>query len=199
MKRTNFGPIAARRGRVLAQRLAAAIPADHSVLDVGCGDGYVASLILDQRPDLSFRGIDVAVREDTGIPVEQFDGERLPFEDRSFDCVMFVDVLHHTDDPNVLLQEARRVARKSIVIKDHLREGFLGQTTLAFMDYVSNARHGTALPYTFLSQSEWNQLFAGLDCEVEHWTQKLGLYPLPFSWLFDRSLHFVTRLATPSP
>jgi SAM-dependent methyltransferase len=33
---------------------------------------------------------------------------RSPFSEDSFDMVMFVDVLHHTSDPRVLLREAVR-------------------------------------------------------------------------------------------
>ena len=66
-----------------------------------------------QRPDLEITGVDVLVRPKNHIPVQLFDGRQLPFPDQSFDAVMFVDVLHHTDDPSVLLREAKRVARKA--------------------------------------------------------------------------------------
>jgi hypothetical protein len=36
-----------------------------------------------------------------------------------------LDVLHHTDDANVLLREARRVTRRDVLIKDHRLNGFL--------------------------------------------------------------------------
>ena len=34
---------------------------------------------------------------------------------QQFDVVMFVDVLHHTDDPMILLRQAYPLARKAIV------------------------------------------------------------------------------------
>jgi ubiquinone/menaquinone biosynthesis C-methylase UbiE len=49
---------------------------------------------------------------------------------------MFVYVLHHTNDPEVLLREAQRVALKAVVLKDHTRNGLLAYTTLRFMDWV---------------------------------------------------------------
>ena len=63
-----------RRTRVLARHLAELIPADAAVLDVGCGDGTISSMIAAARPDVSIRGVDVLLRPETRIPVELFDG-----------------------------------------------------------------------------------------------------------------------------
>ena len=183
-----------RRVRVLAGHLAEAIPRDARVLDVGCGDGAMARAIAGRRPDLAIEGIDVLVRDETHIPVKEFDGVSIPMKDRSVDVVLFVDVLHHTEDPKILLREAKRVASVGIVIKDHTRDGFLAGPTLRFMDWVGNARHGVALPYNYWPEKRWRDAFAELELEVSSWEPKLGLYPGPAGWFFDRSLHFVARL-----
>ena len=183
-----------RRTRVLSEHLAKLIPQDFHILDVGCGDGMLAHLITQKRPDLDLRGIDVLVRDRTYIPIVKFDGQRIPYDDASFDGVMFVDVLHHTHDPMLLLREAVRVARTAIVIKDHTRNGFCAGPTLHFMDTVGNARHGVALPYNYWPRQKWLQAFDMLGLKVGVWTTKLGIYPWPASWIFDRSLHFVARL-----
>ena len=143
------GYVFKRRVRVLSRHLSELLPHNASVLDVGCGDGLIAQQIMEKRGDLTVKGIDVMVRPQTHIPVEKFDGRKIPHADASFDAVMFVDVLHHTDDPFVLLQEARRVSRQAVVIKDHIRQGFLAGQTLRFMDWVGNARHGVVLPYNY--------------------------------------------------
>ncbi len=97
-----------RRARVLAEELAKAIPDEGStVLDVGCGDGTIDILVKQRRLDLNITGVDVLLRPASRIPVRKFDGQHLPFPDQSFDVVMFVDVLHHTNDPAILLREAR--------------------------------------------------------------------------------------------
>lgn len=187
-----------RRVNVLGEQFAGILPRAASVLDVGCGDGRLARLIAGQRPDLTFQGIDVLVRLDTAIPVASFDGNRIPFEKRSFDVVMFSDVLHHTSDPAVLLREAARVARRAIAIKDHLLNGLLAGATLAFMDRVGNRRHGVALPYNYWSHARWMTAFKELNLQVEIWKEKLGLYPFPANLVFERSLHFITRLRVPT-
>jgi SAM-dependent methyltransferase len=181
-----------RRVRVLASHFAALIPAQARILDVGCGDGLIDCLIQQQRPDISIEGIDPLVRSRTHIPVRSFDGAKLPYPGASFDAVMFVDVLHHTVDPKALLREAMRVG-KIILIKDHIREGFLASGTLRVMDWVGNAHHGVALPYNYWSRSQWREVTDDLGLKATEMRVELALYPPPISWIFDRRLHFVAR------
>lgn len=184
-----------RRVRVLSQHLARFFPRNASVLDVGCGDGQLAARLIALRPDLTIHGLDVLARPRSAIPVRLFDGAEIPYERASVDVVLMVDVLHHTDDPTVLLREAARVARSAVLVKDHLREGLGARVTLRAMDWVGNARHGVRLPYNYWSRAQWASAFDKLGLVVERWESALGLYPKPAGWLFDRSLHFVGLLA----
>jgi SAM-dependent methyltransferase len=200
--RAHSGLVFGRRVQVLARELAGVLPAGR-VLDVGCGDGSIARAVMDVRPDVEIEGIDILVRPETHIPVTGFDGERIPHGDRSFDAAMFVDVLHHTDDATVLLREAARVA-PAVVLKDHLADGFLAGPTLRLMDWVGNAHHGVVLPYNYWRRDRWHRAFAEVGLSPEEWRTDLGLYPAPATWLFDRRLHVVCRLAagpaaTPAP
>ncbi len=79
---------------------------------------------------------------------------------------MFIDVLHHTEDPLKLLREALRVARKGIIIKDHMVKGFLAWPTLRAVDWVGNAPYGVVLPYNYLSEDEWQSAFKTLGLKV---------------------------------
>jgi SAM-dependent methyltransferase len=188
-----------RRVRVLAERLAAILPRDATVLDIGCGDGLLDEEVLRRRSDLSIRGIETQPRNDSPIPVEAFDGRTIPLADRSFDAVLLVDVLHHACDPMILLGEAARVSRRRIIIKDHLRQGLLAGPTLRFMDRVGNARHGVPLPHNYWSPLEWCAAFERLNLRVDTLYESLGLYPWPLGMLFDRSLHFLASLCKQSP
>ena len=183
-----------RRVRVLCRHLLHLLPTDATLLDVGCGDGLLARMILDSKPGVRIEGIDALVRPHTHIPVMPFDGRHVPYQDRSVDVVLLVDVLHHTRDPMVMLKEARRVARNAIVIKDHTRNGFLAKATLCFMDWVGNAHYGVPLPYNYWSRKQWYEAFDQLNLKIDQWNRRIGLYPIPADWIFGRSLHFIARL-----
>jgi SAM-dependent methyltransferase len=186
-----------RRTRILSHHLAAVMPKNLNILDVGCGDGLLTQLISQQRPDVRLRGIDTLVRPRTHIPVDPFDGKTIPYDNQSFDGVMFVDVLHHAEDPMTLLREAARVARRVILIKDHTLQGLFAAQTLRFMDKIGNARHGVALPYNYWPKQRWLDAFDTLGLQIGIWNNELGIYPWPASWVFDRSLHFVAQLYLP--
>lgn len=187
------GLVLTRRANVLAKHMAGLIPANARVLDVGCGDGIIDNLIHQLRRDVSISGIDVLVRPSSRIPVESFDGEVIPYADFAFDAAMFIDVLHHTPAPLRLLKEGSRIAR-TVLIKDHLRDGLLAATTLRFMDWVGNAHHGVALPYNYWSRREWDAAFKQLGLVPARLDVSLGLYPSPASWFFERNLHFIAKL-----
>jgi ubiquinone/menaquinone biosynthesis C-methylase UbiE len=184
-----------RRVATLARQIAELLPPGASVLDVGCGDGLLTSKVAAHRPDCTFRGIDVLARPRSFVPVELFDGQHIPLADASVDAVMFVDVLHHTDDPNVLLKEARRVARRCVIIKDHRRDGLLAGPTLRVMDWVGNARHGVRLPYNYLSEREWRGAFAAAGLTPDVWRQRLGIHSALLDPVVGRGLHFLARLS----
>jgi SAM-dependent methyltransferase len=171
------------------------LPKNVRVLDVGCGDGNIDRLIMERRPDVSIEGIDVLERRQSYIPVTLFDGNHIPHMDNSYDVVMFIDVIHHADDQIHLLQEAKRVSNKHLLIKDHLCNGVLAFNTLKFMDWVGNCHHGVRLPYNYWSSTEWKSNFKNLSLEIQSWSNRLRLYSLPASWLFDRSLHFISLLS----
>lgn len=183
-----------RRIKTLAQRISELLPPGARVLDVGCGDGRLALGLSQLRPDVRLEGIDVLIRRETFIPVTKFDGERFPFNDNSFDVVLFVDVLHHTNDPRILLKEAKRVARKAVLIKDHTCNGFLAGPRLRFMDWVGNSRHGVSLPYNYWPSNRWHSVLRDLGLIEDDWSKQLQLYPWWANWIFGSSLHFLARL-----
>jgi SAM-dependent methyltransferase len=186
--------IKGRRVRVIASRLAPLVPRAARVLDVGSGDGRIAKEIARLRPDLTIAGVDVLMRADARIPVTAFDGTHLPFDDKSFDAILFVDVLHHTLDPLALLREAHRVGRSAVILKDHDAHGILAVPTLRFMDRVGNARFEVALPHNYLAWEQWAQAFGQSGLVVERVLRHLRIYPIPLRWFFDRSLHFIALL-----
>lgn len=100
----------------MAARALAAGPA-HSVLDLGCGRGDSLDLFRRLAPASTWTGLDVEdsaeVRQRTRTDADfrTFDGEHVPFPDRSFDLVYCVQVLEHVRRPAPLLGETARVLR----------------------------------------------------------------------------------------
>jgi len=191
--RTVFG----RRARVLAQYLAKEIPDGSSVLDIGCGDGTIATLIKEFNPGVNIRGIEFAARPNCSIECEIFDGKTIPHPAGSFDVCMFVDVLHHAGNSQgiaALLSEASRVSRRLVLIKDHLAENRFDFKTLQLMDWVGNRPHGVVLPYNYQKRAQWDLFFAQSALEVIHWREHIPLYPFPFNLLFGRKLHYIALL-----
>jgi hypothetical protein len=96
-------------------------------------------------PTFLCRGVDVLSRAHTHIPVEIFDGFRIPFPSASFDVVLFFRRPAPDGEPDNLLQEASRITKHYVLIKDHSRQGVAAHARLRFMDWVGNARFGVSL------------------------------------------------------
>jgi ubiquinone/menaquinone biosynthesis C-methylase UbiE len=103
------------------------------VLDVGSGTGRgIGYLLADGGFDV--HGIEpvpalIERAVENGIPRErltQGSGERLPFDDGSFDAVLAIGVLHHVPDADAVIAEMQRVARRAIFISDANRFGRSG-------------------------------------------------------------------------
>lgn len=95
-----------------------------SVLDAGCGEGFVVKYIKDREPSLDVTGIDknsealayarqVLKVEATFQTGDLYD---LPFSDTSFDTVICSEVLEHLEYPGQAVEELKRVARHHVLI-----------------------------------------------------------------------------------
>jgi SAM-dependent methyltransferase len=94
----------------MALEIARAIPRDADVLDVGCGNGFIAHHLtgLLGKPVV---GLDVGDSTTARIKYLPFDGRHFPVRDQSFDAVLLCYVLHHAQDAPLVLNEVSRVLR----------------------------------------------------------------------------------------
>src|SRR6266852_1075727 len=183
-----------RRTAILSLLMQNLIPANAHVLDICCGDGDIDEQIVNKRQDITLVGIDVMKRNKAKIPVTVFNGQYIPYPDNTFDCVLLIDVLHHTENPDMLIQEAKRVSRQDIIIKDHYAKTKLDHFILRFMDWVSNKPHGVILAYNYLSPAIWKEKWDTYGLKIHTHIPKLHLYPYPFTIFFDGSKQFIVKL-----
>jgi SAM-dependent methyltransferase len=104
---------------------------DSSVLDVGCGTGHFPKY-LEEMYGVKSTGLDVADINETDIAFAVFDGTRIPLPDQSFDHVVLSFTLHHAHEPMSLIQECRRVARRSVLVFEDMPDNRYGRWFLKF-------------------------------------------------------------------
>lgn len=183
-----------RRLEVLSRELAKMIPEGASVLDVGSGNGEIAKRIMAQKPGIRIDGIDVVVRKDSAIPVSFYDGITIPRDGGSYDYVMCIDMLHHSDNPAAMLGEAKRVASKGVILKDHNCDSWLARKIISFTDWFANAQYGVPMTYNYYSRSGWREMWQQLDLESHDYTDSFGLYPFYSYLIFARDQDFICVL-----
>jgi SAM-dependent methyltransferase len=85
------------------------------VLDIGCGNGWIAELCRDR--DCESAGIDpMPSRPDFAFPFARAVSDCLPFEDGTFDCCIFLSSIDYSLSIEETLDEARRVLRQEGVL-----------------------------------------------------------------------------------
>lgn len=133
------------------------------VLDVGAGN-----CILCQ--ELGRRGYDVVPVDlknlsfvDEIVPVA-YDGTTLPFAKDSFDVALLITVLHHAPDPDAVLREVTRVARRIIVIEEIYEDFFEKYFTYA-IDSLFNLEFFSH-PHSNRTDAEWREAFKYLRLDV---------------------------------
>lgn len=134
------------------------------IADVGSGNGVLCDLLRSRRFDVT--PIDIA--DKSIVPSVQpviYDGLRLPFGDDDFDVALAITVLHHTKDPDVILAEMSRVARRLIVIEEIYDSTFQRYATYA-IDSLFNLEFA-GHPRTNRTDAGWRRAFDALDLEVE--------------------------------
>ena len=105
------------KARLVADALGGTL--DGRVLELGCGTGQIAALLLERHPHMRYVGIDLSAsmlerarsrlaRFADRARLEEATATALPFDTGSVDAAFGVDVLHHVPEPVPALHELRR-------------------------------------------------------------------------------------------
>lgn len=101
-----------------------ALKAGSSLLDVGCGKGFMLHDLALLVPGITVKGVDISeyaienTIEDMKANVQVADAKRLSFLDKSFDVVIAINTIHNLEQEECgqALREIERVARKGSFI-----------------------------------------------------------------------------------
>lgn len=90
-----------------------------SILDVGCGNGfftYYFSKLAAYTVGIDYSRYMLSINPTN--PLIQGSALALPFKNNSFDLVFCSNLLHHVEDPTIVVKEMKRVSKKFVVLSE---------------------------------------------------------------------------------
>ena len=134
------------------------------ILDLGCGSGIFGGKIKEKLKK-EIIGVDIVDKRVREIPFKIYDGKSLPFLTDYFDVVIIAFVLHHTEDPILILKEAKRVGKRIIIFED-LPEGIFGKI-YCFLHWITwNLFFGRSPKFNFYNRKKWKGIFEDLELKL---------------------------------
>ncbi len=127
-----------------------------TVLSVGSGTGALEAVLPTHNTKIrQVVGYEPAPPRNTLIPTTTTPLSKL--QACSYDTVLFIDVIHHVTPADVptLLRNALTLAKKRVVIKDHLGGGLWRNGWLHFLDALGNREDVMAHGTHYLTMEEW--------------------------------------------
>jgi ubiquinone/menaquinone biosynthesis C-methylase UbiE len=141
----------------MALEIARVVPRGSEVLDVGCGNGFIAHH-LSAMLGVSVVGIDVMPKTEASIDYRRYDGVQIPLAEKSVDAVLLCYVLHHAQNVSALLMEVGRILRPNgfVVIYEDIPETLWDRFVCFTHNLQWRRRTGAC---TFRLPSEWHTFF----------------------------------------
>ena len=152
----------------------------HQVLDLGCGDGKVGEKISKQGRQVILADVYKNGNiSNLDLPFVKISKRGiLPFDSNIFDTVLLLTVLHHSDNPKFVIDEAVRVAKKGgkIIVIESVYGVFGKERGLnneqqrmfnIFFDhfynrvihYSSHKENKVNVPFNFQTPKKWKEFF----------------------------------------
>ena len=148
----------------MALEVAQVLPPHADVLDVGCGNGFIAHH-LQSMLGTTVVGLDVGNSTAARINYLPYDGRHFPVKDQSFDAVLLCYVLHHAQDARLVLNEVGRVLRDGglAVIYEDIPSVWWDRVVCWTHDRQWRGRTG---PCTFQAEHDWRRMFSLAGFEI---------------------------------
>lgn len=137
---------------------------EDKIIDIGSGTGNVCEFLVKEQ----FQVIPLDVKNLSFVKSVKpviYDGERMPFKDNSFDIALLLTVLHHTPCPEKVIEEAKRISKRIIIIED-IYTNKLHKYLTYFVDSLINFEF-VGHPHTNKSDKEWKGLFKQMGLKLK--------------------------------
>lgn len=134
------------------------------VLDLGAGPCWVTSLLRKEGFDVTPVDIKDNSIFDQIHPLV-YNGIDLPYNDREFDIVLLLTVLHHAKDPISLLKEVKRVSKKVVIIED-IFTNRLQKTLIKYLDSIINMEFKDH-PHNNKNDEDWKTIFEEMGFTIK--------------------------------
>jgi ubiquinone/menaquinone biosynthesis C-methylase UbiE len=138
------------------------------IVDIGSGNGLICFHLRQEGFDVTPLDV-VDMPFDKSVQPIVYDGKIMPFEDKAFDTAIILTVLHHTDEPEMIIKEAKRIAKRIIIIEDIYKNPIQKYATFA-MDWLVNLGYSYN-PHTNKEDKGWRNTFQEMDLKLIHTTQ----------------------------
>jgi ubiquinone/menaquinone biosynthesis C-methylase UbiE len=144
------------------------LPDSASILDVGCGKGFMLYDFKQLMPNITITGIDISeyaianAKEEVKPYLQVGNAKELPYPDKSFDLVISINTVHNLllEDCKQALREIQRVTRQhAFIIVDAWHNDEEKQRMLNW--------NLTAL--TYMHVNDWVKLFAEVDYQGDYY------------------------------
>jgi SAM-dependent methyltransferase len=148
----------------MALEIARVIPNTYEILDVGCGNGFIAHHLAGLLGSYVV-GIDVDGHPEAPINFHRYDGKHFPAADHSFEAALFCYVLHHAQDIDTIFGELRRVLRDDglVVVYEDIPATAWDRFVCGIHNRQWRGRTGEC---TFRNQDEWRKTFQVAGFEI---------------------------------
>ena len=168
-----------KRSQKFAKYLAALVPNNSHMLDFGCGNMYTAIELLKLNPTLKITGLDVVkdqnlddgALKDARMDFTLLNTKELPFANDTFDVVLALATMHHTEDPEYYLSELKRVIKPSgcIILIEEMYINLIDKVWISSQDWLLNKmKAGVPVPLNFRSHKHYLNEFKKQGLTIEH-------------------------------
>ena len=141
------------------------IDRDDKLVEIGSGPG--STLRVMREAGYSIEGLDIrdnSYRSD--LKARIYPGDIFPYQDQEFDTALLLTMLHHTPEPDRIISEAARCAKRLIIIEDVYDNAFQAWYTkrtdsLTNLEFIGH-------PHSNRSHTEWLETFETMGLTLRY-------------------------------